>query len=85
MNSLFDNVYLGKPCAEQHLREIRQAIEADQLARRVQSNQSHRVIGPSQQSRLDARYVVGRFASRLVAQTHILTKLVKVMETDGDL
>ncbi len=84
MHSLFDNVYLGKPCAEQHMREIRQEIEAERLARQVRDSQSCSVLDPSQRSRLGAKQAIGRFWSRLVTQTHIIAKLVKVIETDGD-
>ena len=39
MHSIFDNEFLGKPCVEQHMREIREEIEAEQLARQVQARQ----------------------------------------------
>ena len=84
MHSLFDNVYLGKPCAEQHMREIRQEIEAEQLAHQVQVSQSGLEIDTSQPSRSDAREAVGRFWSNLVMHYFHLTKLVKVLDTDGD-
>ena len=83
MHSLFDNVYLGKPCAEQHLREIRQEIEVERLARQVQGSQPCSVNDPCQRLRLDAKPVIGRFWSRLVRQSRNLTKLVKVMETEA--
>jgi len=82
MPSLFDNVYLGKPCADQHLREIRQDIEAERLARQVQGSQPCPVVDPRQRLRLDLKPVIGRLWSRLVRQSRNLTKFVKIMETD---
>jgi len=37
MYSLLDREYLGKPCVEQHLREIRQEIATRHLAQQVQT------------------------------------------------
>ena len=39
MYSLFDREYLGKPCLEQHQREIRQEIATRRLAQQVQTTQ----------------------------------------------
>jgi hypothetical protein len=82
MRSLFDNVYLGKPCAEQHLREIRQAIDAERLARQVQGSQPCSVIDPCQRLSLATKPVIGRLWYRMVRQSRNLTALVKVMSMD---
>ena len=77
MNSLFDNEYLGNICAEQHRREIREEVNARQLAYAMESAQSCR---PSKQA---GHYLTALFAALQRKLGRVLTAS-RAMKARGD-